>query len=415
MSFCKIDSSGVCCIENVKCDFLANNYGTPLYVYSKNDILKNFDSYNNSAEGIDHLICYAVKANSNIAILQILSEKGAGFDIVSKGELARVIQAGGDPKKVVYSGVAKRVDEIEYALDKEILCFNVESESELYRINEVAKKKGVKAPISIRVNPDVDAGTHPYISTGLKSNKFGITVDKAYELYVACNNLENIEIKGIDCHIGSQLTSLAPFADALDRLLILIKKLENIGIKLHHIDVGGGLGVDYKDEIPPTPCEYMNVIKDKLKDLKLKLICEPGRSMVANAGYLITKVEYIKEGETTNFCIVDAAMNDMIRPSLYSAWMNIETVYKNSEEPKKIYNIVGPICETGDFLGKERELSVKEGEYLIQSGAGAYGFSMSSNYNSRPRAAEVMVDNDNVTVIRDRETIEQLWQGEHRV
>lgn len=415
MCFFNVSNDGFFCAENIKVNDLALKYGTPLYVYSKNMLVNNFKSYDDVKGNVEHLICYAVKANSNIALLQLMASLGAGFDIVSMGELARVIEAGGDTKKVVYSGVAKREDEIEYALDNSILCFNVESEMELERINQVAIRKQVKAPISIRVNPDVDAGTHPYISTGLKSNKFGITIESSFELYKKAKNLPGIEIKGIDCHIGSQLTSLSPFMDALDRVLLLVERLEKEGIKLDHIDVGGGLGVVYNDEQVPSVKDYMTSIKEKVSSKFSKVICEPGRSMVANAGILVTKCEYIKKGEETNFCIVDAAMNDMIRPSLYSAWMKIEESNKNINVDTNKYNIVGPICETGDFLGKERLLKIIPNEFLVMSGAGAYGFSMSSNYNSRPRAAEILVDNNESFIIRNRESLSDLWNNEHKL
>ncbi len=398
--------------ENLPVVDLAKQYGTPLYVYSRAALTEHFQAFADALQGKEHLICYAIKANSNLAILQIMAQLGAGFDIVSGGELARVVAAGGDPKKVVYSGVAKSVSEIEYALNLGIKCFNVESEAEMERINEVALRVGKVAPISIRVNPDVDAGSHPYISTGLKTNKFGVPIERAYNLYLHAKTLAGVAIEGIDCHIGSQLTSVAPFTAALERVLRLVDRLAQAGITFKHIDMGGGLGVVYNDEVPPTAKEYIDAMLKMLEGRKEALIIEPGRSMVANAGILVAKCEYLKEGEVNNFCIVDTAMNDMIRPSLYHAWMKIEeAVHKEGATTK--YDIVGPICETGDFLGKERELNVQPGDYLIMRGAGAYGFSMSSNYNSRPRSAEVLVDGDKVQVIRDREVYADLWQHEH--
>ncbi len=395
--------------EKVKVEDLAKQYGTPLYVYSRTCLEDTFKAFDSSFGDTPHLVCYAVKANSNIAVLNVMAKLGAGFDIVSGGELARVIKAGGDPAKVVYSGVAKSKDEIIYALEKGIKCFNVESEAEMQRISEIATSLKKEAPVSIRVNPDVDAGTHPYISTGLKKNKFGVTIDKAYDLYLAASKMPGIAIKGIDCHIGSQLTTITPFTDAIDRVLCLVDRLEKVGINFSHIDVGGGLGVVYDDETPPSIKEYVEAIKDKLVHKKLTIICEPGRAMVANAGVLVAKCEYLKEGEISNFCIVDTAMNDLIRPSLYEAWMKIEEVNKNLDRPQKEYDVVGPICETGDFLGKGRKLKVASGDYLVVRGAGAYGFAMSSNYNSRPRAAEILVSADKTYVIRARETIDDLY------
>ena len=415
MSFISTKSNGLVSVEDLAVKELAQKYGTPLYIYSKAQLEEHLNAYNAASSDVEHLVCYAVKANSNIAILQLMASLGTGFDIVSGGELARVIEAGGDPKKVVYSGVAKTFSEIEYALDQQILCFNVESPAELERINSIAISKKVKAPISIRVNPDVDAGTHPYISTGLKNNKFGVPVETAFELYKHAATLEGIKVIGIDCHIGSQLTSLTPFVDALDRILALVDRLAAERIQLEHIDIGGGLGVVYKDEVPPAVSDYLKVVKSKLAGRNLKLICEPGRSMVANAGVLVTRCEYLKQGEVCNFCIVDAAMNDMIRPSLYSAWMRIEEADHNLDRPENVYNVVGPICETGDFLGKERSLKVQEGDFLVMHGAGAYGFAMSSNYNSRPRAAELMVEGGKVHVIRDRESVSDLWRNEHKL
>lgn len=398
--------------ENCLVSEIANAHKTPLYIYSRATIERHWHAFNNAAGDRPHLVCYAVKANSNIAVLNVMARLGSGFDIVSQGELARVIEAGGDPKKTVFSGVGKTSEEIAYALDKGIYCFNVESIAELDRIQHVAQKLDKKAPISLRVNPDVDAGTHPYISTGLKENKFGISIDEALATYKYANGLSHLSVKGVDCHIGSQLTEVTPFLDALDRVLILVDELKANGIELSHIDVGGGLGVCYQDETPPHPNDYAKAIADKLEGRDIKLIYEPGRAIMANAGILVTEVEFLKTNEQRNFAIVDAAMNDLIRPSLYQAWQNIIPVTERTDVESKAYDIVGPICETGDFLGKERQLAIKAGDLLAVRSAGAYGFTMSSNYNSRPRAAEVMVDDTEVHLIRQRETIAQLWQGE---
>jgi len=391
---------------------LAKQHQTPLYIYSRATIERHWHAFNNAAANLPHLICYAVKANSNIAILNILARLGSGFDIVSQGELARVIAAGGDPKKVVFSGVGKKSSEIAFALEHGIYCFNVESAAELTRINQVAEKLGKIAPISLRVNPDVDAGTHPYISTGLKENKFGISIEDAEQLYLNANNLENVVIKGIDCHIGSQLTELTPFLDALDRVLVLVDKLAEQKIILSHIDVGGGLGVCYNDEAPPHPDAYAAAIADKMQNRKITLVYEPGRAIMANAGILVTEVEFLKTNQDRNFAIVDAAMNDLIRPSLYQAWQAIIPVEQQQNAVEKNYDVVGPVCETGDFLGKNRSLAINTGDLLAIRSSGAYGFTMSSNYNSRPRAAELLIDGANVHMIRQRETITQLWQGE---
>jgi diaminopimelate decarboxylase len=397
--------------EDSKVSDIANAHGTPLYIYSRATIERHWKAFDNAAGDRPHIVCYAVKANSNIAVLNVMARLGSGFDIVSKGELARVLEAGGDPKKVVFSGVGKTSDEIAYALDKDIYCFNVESGAEIDRIQNVAKSLNVIAPISIRVNPDVDAGTHPYISTGLKDNKFGINIDDAEAFYVYASTLPNIAVKGVECHIGSQITEVAPFLDALDRVLALVDNLAAKNINLSHIDVGGGLGVCYNDEKPPHPEQYAKAIADKLEGREITLIFEPGRAIMANAGILVTEVEFLKSNEELNFAIVDAAMNDLIRPSLYSAWQAIIPV-EHRDGPTKVYDIVGPICETGDFLGKKRELAIEAGDLLAIRSSGAYGFTMSSNYNSRPRVAEIMVDGSNVHVVRKRETIEQLWQGE---
>lgn len=397
--------------ENCAVTDIAREHGTPAFIYSRATIERHWHAFNNAAGNREHLVCYAVKANSNIAVLNILARLGSGFDIVSKGELARVLEAGGDASKVVFSGVGKTSDEIAYALEKGIHCFNVESKAELARISAVATNMGKTAPISLRVNPDVDAGTHPYISTGLKENKFGISIDEAESVYQYAASLPGLAIKGVDCHIGSQLTEMAPFLDALDRVLMLIDSLAEQGIKLSHIDVGGGLGVCYDDEQPPHPDEYAKAIAAKLENYDLALIYEPGRAIMANAGILVTEVEFLKTNEGRNFAIVDAAMNDLIRPSLYQAWQKIIEVEEQAQE-KATYDIVGPICETGDFLGKERELAITAGDLLAIRSSGAYGFTMSSNYNSRPRAVEILVDGDVAHVIRKRETLEQLWQGE---
>lgn len=398
--------------EDCSVSALAKQHQTPLYIYSRATIERHWHAFDKAAGQLPHLICYAVKANSNIAILQVLARLGSGFDIVSQGELARVIAAGGDPTKVVFSGVGKKSQEIAFALEHNIYCFNVESAAELTRINQAAMKLGKIAPISLRVNPDVDAGTHPYISTGLKENKFGISIDDAEQLYLRANMLDHVEIKGIDCHIGSQLTELTPFLDALDRVLILVDKLAQHDILLSHIDVGGGLGVCYNDEKPPHPDVYAAAIAKKMHGRNITLIYEPGRAIMANAGILVTEVEFLKTNQDRNFAIVDAAMNDLIRPALYQAWQAIIPISQRSEADEKKYDIVGPVCETGDFLGKDRALRINEGDLLAVRSSGAYGFTMSSNYNSRPRAAELLVDGEKTHVIRQRETIAQLWQGE---
>ncbi len=398
--------------ENCAVSELAKRYGTPLYIYSRATIERHWHAFDQAAKKHPHLICYAVKANSNIAVLNIMARLGSGFDIVSEGELARVIAAGGDPKKVVFSGVGKKSREIAFALKHDIYCFNVESAAELMRINHVAKQLKLIAPISLRVNPDVDAGTHPYISTGLKENKFGISIDDAEQLYLQAQQLDHVVIKGVDCHIGSQLTEISPFLDALDRILALVDRLAAQGIILSHLDVGGGLGVCYQDENPPHPNEYAQAIAERMQGRQLRLIYEPGRAIMANAGILVTEVEFLKTNQNRHFAIVDAAMNDLIRPSLYQAWQDIIVVEKSNKSPENSYDIVGPVCETGDFLGKERKLAIEAGDLLAIRSSGAYGFTMSSNYNSRPKVAEVMVDGDKAYLIRARETLEQLWQGE---
>ena len=399
--------------ENLPVKQLAEQFGTPLYVYSRATLERHWHAFNNAFGEHPHLVCFAVKSNPNIAILNIMAKLGSGFDIVSQGELERVLAAGGDAAKVVFSGVAKSRQEIARALEVNIRCFNVESEAELLRINQVAGEMGKIAPISLRVNPDVDAHTHPYISTGLKENKFGVSVEQAREVYKLAATLSNIKIVGMDCHIGSQLTELQPFLDAVDRLIVLMEQLKQDGIHLKHLDLGGGLGVTYTDETPPHPTEYAKALWEKLSAFsELEIIVEPGRAITANAGILVTKVEYLKSNESRNFAIVDAGMNDMIRPALYQAYMNILEIDRTLAREEKIYDVVGPICETSDFLGKQRKLAIAEGDYLAQRSAGAYGASMSSNYNSRPRTAEVMVDGDKAYLIRRRETLNELWQLE---
>ena len=391
---------------------VAKQFGTPTYVYSRATIERHWHAFNDAAGEHPHLVCYAVKANSNIAVLNVMARLGSGFDIVSGGELLRVIAAGGDPSKIVFSGVGKTVAEINLALDHHIHCFNVESTAELERINDVAMSRGEQASVSIRVNPNIDAGTHPYISTGLKENKFGIDIDLAEGVYQAASKMPGINLKGVDCHIGSQLTELSPFLDAVDKLLLLIDKLSSQGIVLEHLDVGGGLGVPYDGETPPQPAEYAQALKDKLAGRKLALIFEPGRAIMANAGILVSKVEYIKLTEHKNFAIVDAAMNDLIRPALYSAWQAIAPVNKALDRECLNYDVVGPICETGDFLGKNRDLSIAMDDYIVVRSAGAYGSTMSSNYNSRSRPAEVMVDGEVAHLIRRREELAEIWKDE---
>ena len=399
--------------ENLPVKQLAEQFGTPLYVYSRATLERHWHEFNNAFGEHPHLVCFAVKSNPNIAILNVMARLGSGFDIVSQGELERVLAAGGDAGKVVFSGVAKSRQEIARALEVNIRCFNVESEAELLRINQIAGEMGKIAPISLRVNPDVDAHTHPYISTGLKENKFGVSVEQAREVYKLAATLPNIKIVGMDCHIGSQLTELQPFLDAVDRLIVLMEQLNQDGIHLKHLDLGGGLGVTYTDETPPHPTEYAKALWEKLSAFsELEIIVEPGRAITANAGILVTKVEYLKSNESRNFAIADAGMNDMIRPALYQAYMNILEIDRTLAREEKIYDVVGPICETSDFLGKQRKLAIAEGDYLAQRSAGAYGASMSSNYNSRPRTAEVMVDGDKAYLIRRREALNELWQLE---
>ena len=399
--------------EGVAVSQLAEQYGTPLYVYSRKTLERHYRAYDDALAAQDHLICYAVKANSNLAVLNVLARLGAGFDIVSVGELERVLTAGGDPAKVIFSGVGKQPAEMRRALEVGIKCFNVESEAELERLSEVASAMGVQAPVSLRVNPDVDAQTHPYISTGLKENKFGISIDRAEEVYQKAASLPNLDVKGVDCHIGSQLTQSEPFLDALDRLLVLIDRLAESNIQITHLDLGGGLGVRYDNETPPEPSDYAHLVLERLGDRALTLIMEPGRSIAANAGILLTRVEYLKPTEAKNFAIVDAAMNDLLRPSLYSAWQAIIPAEQPADDiAVEEYDLVGPICETGDFIGKNRKLALKQGDLLAVRSAGAYGFAMSSNYNSRNRAAEVMVDEEQSFLVRRRETFEQQIAGE---
>ncbi|WP_339542179.1 diaminopimelate decarboxylase [Pseudomonas sp. JAI120] len=397
--------------EGVALSAIAQRFGTPTYVYSRAHIEAQYRSFTDPLEGVPHLVCYAVKANSNLGVLNVLARLGAGFDIVSRGELERVLAAGGKPDKIVFSGVGKSREDMRRALEVGVHCFNVESTDELERLQVVAAEMGVRAPISLRVNPDVDAGTHPYISTGLKENKFGIAIADAEDVYIRAAQLPNLEVLGVDCHIGSQLTTLPPFLDALDRLLALIDRLGECGIYLHHIDLGGGVGVRYRDEEPPAIADYIQAVRERIEGRDLTLMFEPGRYIVANAGVLLTQVEYLKHTEHKDFAIVDAAMNDLIRPALYQAWMNVTAVTPRNSEVRA-YDIVGPICETGDFLAKDRQLALEEGDLLVVHSAGAYGFVMSSNYNTRGRTAEVLVDGDQAFEVRRRETVAELYAGE---
>lgn len=413
MDYFNYQEDGQLWAENVKVVQLAEEFGTPLYVYSRATLERHWKAFDNAIAEHPHLICYAVKSNSNLGVLNTMARLGSGFDIVSGGELERVVAAGGEPNKVVFSGVGKTEAEMKRALELNIKCFNVESEPELERLNHVAQSMGVIAPISLRINPDVDAKTHPYISTGLRDNKFGIAYDRAAEVYRLAHSLPHLEVSGIDCHIGSQLTSLEPFIDAVDRLLALIDTLKVEGIHIHHLDMGGGLGVIYNEESPPQPTEYSKALMARLENHpELELIFEPGRAISANAGLLVTKVEFLKHTEFKNFAIVDAAMNDLMRPALYQAWQKIIPVVPRQGDGV-VYDVVGPVCETGDFLGKERTLVLQEGDLLAVRSAGAYGFSMSSNYNSRARAAEVMVDDQQVHVVRQREPLSDLWALEN--
>ncbi len=399
-------------MENIALNDIADQFGTPCYVYSKRAIELNYSAYVTALGDYPHLVCYAVKSNSNIAVLQTLAALGAGFDIVSIGELERVLLAGGDPSKVVFSGLAKTADEMNRALEAGIHCFNVESESELVLLNAIAASLSVDAPVSIRVNPEVDAEAHPYISTGLKEDKFGIDIDQALGVYERAAQMDNIDLIGVDCHIGSQLTEVKPFLDAMARLLILVDQLTERDIPLAHIDIGGGLGVRYQNEQTLSVGDYMAELLPLLAQRNETLILEPGRSITANAGVLLTRVQYLKSNDHKNFAIVNAAMNDMLRPSLYQAWMDIQPISIHSDSEEKIYDVVGPVCESGDFLGKDRTLSISEGDYLCLFSAGSYGFVMSSNYNSRPRVAEIMVAGEQVHLIRQRETLRDLVRGE---
>ena len=397
-------------VEDLPVKQLAEEFGTPLYTYSRATLERHWHAFDSALGKHPHLICYAVKANSNIGILNVMAKLGSGFDIVSQGELERVLAAGGDASKVVFSGVAKSRAEIMRALEVGIRCFNVESVAELHHINQIAGEMEKIAPISLRVNPDVDAHTHPYISTGLKENKFGVSVDEAREVYKLAATLPHVKITGMDCHIGSQLTELQPFLDATDRLIRLMEQLKEDGITLKHLDLGGGLGVTYTDETPPHPSDYATALLNKLKNYEdLEIILEPGRAIAANAGILLAKVQYLKSNESRNFAITDTGMNDMIRPALYEAYMNIIEIDRTLEREKATYDVVGPVCETSDFLGKQRELAIAEGDYIAQRSAGAYGASMSSNYNSRPRTAEVLVDRNKAHLIRRRENLSELW------
>ncbi|WP_286236644.1 diaminopimelate decarboxylase [Neptuniibacter halophilus] len=404
--------NGQLCCEEVALAKIAEEFGTPTYVYSRDALERAYLAYAEALEGTSSLVCFAVKANSNLAVLNVLARLGAGFDIVSIGELERVLRAGGDADKVVFSGVGKQPHEISRALEAGIRCFNIESEAELERINQVAAEEGKVAAISFRVNPDVDAGTHPYISTGLKENKFGIAIDEALRIYGRAAEMANVSVVGMDCHIGSQLTEVAPFLDALDRLLVLVDQLAEQGIHIKHLDLGGGLGVCYTDETPPTPQAYIAEVLKKLEGRDLELIFEPGRSIAANAGVMLTRVEFLKRSGEKNFAIIDGAMNDLIRPSLYSAYQEIIPVMLRETGSEESWDLVGPVCETGDFLGKDRSLNLEPGDLLAVCSAGAYGFVMASNYNSRGRPAEVMVDDNKHYLIRKRETLADLVKGE---
>lgn len=409
MDYFNYQEDGQLWAEDVPLQAIAKEYGTPLYVYSRATLERHWKAFDSSVADHPHLICFAVKANSNIGVLNVLARLGSGFDIVSGGELERVIAAGGDPKKVVFSGLGKTPAEMKRALEVGIKCFNVESEPELDRLNQVAASLGVIAPISLRINPDVDAKTHPYISTGLRDNKFGISFERAPSVYQYAHSLDNLEVRGIDCHIGSQLTDMSPFIDATDRLLSLIDNLKSQGINIRHLDVGGGLGVVYKDEQPPQPSEYATALMERLENHQdLELIFEPGRAIAANAGVLLTRVEFLKHTEHKNFAIIDAAMNDLMRPALYQAWQEIIPVIPRQGQAQT-YDVVGAICETSDFLGKDRQLAIEADDLLAVRSAGAYGFVMSSNYNTRTRVAEVMVDGSHTHLVRQREELQDLW------
>ncbi len=406
------------CAENVRLSEIAEKVGTPCYVYSRAFLEDRFRAFDGALAGRDHLICFAVKANSNLAVLNLLARLGSGFDIVSGGELERVLKAGGDPMKIVFSGVGKAREEMRLALSAGIYCFNVESEAELETLNRVAGELGKQAAVALRVNPDVDPATHPYIATGLKHNKFGIDITRAEAAYQRARSLPNLRIQGIACHIGSQLTDMAPFLEALDRVLYLAGALLDKGIALQHLDLGGGLGIRYNEEQPPEPGDYVRAILDRLQKQdaryqRLRLIFEPGRAIVGNAGLLLTRVMFLKLGDDRNFAVVDAAMNDLLRPALYEAWHDITPVAVDSPRAMRTYDVVGPVCESGDFLGRDRELGIDAGDLLAVISAGAYGSTMSSNYNTRPRAPEVMVDGNRFHVVRRRETVAELIAPEN--
>jgi diaminopimelate decarboxylase len=398
--------------EQVPVADLARRYGTPLFVYSRATLERHWHAFDDALAGYDHLVCYAVKANSNLGVLNLLARLGSGFDIVSAGEMRRVLQAGGQSDRIVFSGVGKQADEIKAALEADILCFNVESRQELDQIHRIASRMGRTARISFRVNPDVDANTHPYISTGLKENKFGIAFADAEAVYLKAAGLDHIDVIGMDCHIGSQLTEMGPYIDAFDRLLALIDRLREQGIPITHLDLGGGLGIRYRDEAPPLPAEWAAALRDRLARFDGRIIIEPGRAIAGNAGILVSQVIYLKHGTDRNFAVVDAAMNDLIRPSLYGAWQEIVPVIEASDAAEKVYDVVGAICESSDFLGKERSLRLQQGDLVAVRSSGAYGFGMSSNYNSRPRAAEVIVDGKRHYCVREREVYEDLVRGE---
>jgi diaminopimelate decarboxylase len=405
--------NGQLCAEDVPLSAIAEQVGTPCYVYSRAAIENRFRAFDETFGGRDHFVCYAVKANSNLAVLGLLARLGAGFDIVSGGELERVLRAGGDAGKVVFSGVGKTETEMRRALDAGIYCFNVESEPELARLNEVAGALGRRAPIALRVNPDVDPATHPYVATGLKESKFGIPIERASAVYQQARGLPHVEIRGVACHIGSQITELDPFIEALERLTDLVGELADIGIEFTHLDIGGGLGISYRDERPPEPDDYVLALLEQLQQhgtryQRLRILIEPGRAIVGNAGLLLARVLYLKLGETKNFAIVDAAMNDLKRPALYDAWHDIAPVRVDEPRTPRVYDVVGPVCESGDFLGLDRELGIGAGDLIVVASAGAYGSAMSSNYNTRPRAAEVMVDGADFHVVRRRETLDDL-------
>ena len=398
--------------EDVALREIAADHGTPCYVYSRATLERHWHAFDDAFGEHPHLVCFAVKANSNVAVLNVLARLGSGFDIVSVGELERVLAAGGDPGRVVFSGVGKQTHEMRRALEVGIRCFNVESAAELERLDAVAAALGAKAPVALRVNPDVDAQTHPYISTGLRENKFGVAIEEAEALYRRALTLPHIRISGVDCHIGSQLTQLAPFLDALDRVMRLVERLQDDGIAIDHVDLGGGLGVRYQEETPPEPADYARALLQRLGDRPFEVFIEPGRAIAANAGVLLTRVEYLQHTETKDFAVIDAAMNDLIRPSLYQAWQAIVAVDEHPSGAPGVYDLVGPICETGDFLGKGRPLTLREGSLLAVRSAGAYGFTMASNYNTRPRAAELMVDGEQVHLVRRRETLSELFASE---